>query len=598
MSTAYTHPLDPLTHAEMAQAIQLMQEDDRIDKGIRFMTVDLKEPAKDLLKKISLEAIPRRAFAVLLDNRDGATYEVVVSLTDKRVETIQHIPGVQPLIAGDEIEECQEIVLAHPEVQAALAKRGINDLTWVEVAPLSAGSFDDGLPAGTRYLRTILQNREHEDDNGDGHPIDGLHVLVDLNNMSVIRVEDREVKPVPAERADYAADKVANLRTDIKPLDISQPEGVSFTVEGWQVRWQNFSFRVGFNHREGLTLHEIRYNDEGSERPLIYRASMAEMVVPYGDSDISQYRKNFFDAGEYGMGATTNSLELGCDCLGEIYYFDGHICSSRGGIRTVKNAICLHEEDFSLLWKHKGEVRRSRRLVISFIATVGNYDYGFYWYFYQDGAIHFEVKLTGIVAAGALHPGTDTPYGTKINDSLYLPNHQHFFCVRLDTEFDGLQNSVLEVDTVADPVGESNPFGNAFYARKTVLESEQVARRLIDPFKARYWQIANLNSHNKTGQPVGYKLLPGDNCLPFSQPGSELAKRAGFLWHHLWVTPYAEDEIFPAGTYPNQHPGGDGLPRWTAADRSVKDRDIVVWYVMGNTHLPDWRNGPLCRWRP
>ncbi len=29
------------------------------------------------------------------------------------------------------------------------------------------------------------------------------------------------------------------------------------------------------------------------------------------------------------------------------------------------------------------EVRRSRRLVLSFISTVVNYEYAFYWYFYQ-----------------------------------------------------------------------------------------------------------------------------------------------------------------------------------------------------------------------
>ena len=106
-----------------------------------------------------------------------------------------------------------------------------------------------------------------------------------------------------------------------------------------------------------------------------------------------------------------NSLALGCDCLGTIRYFDGHLADNQGRVVTIKNAICLHEEDFGLLWKHtdwrtgQSEVRRSRRLAVSMIANVGNYDYGFYWYFYQDGSIQMEVKLTGIVNTQALKPG-------------------------------------------------------------------------------------------------------------------------------------------------------------------------------------------------
>jgi primary-amine oxidase len=99
-----------------------------------------------------------------------------------------------------------------------------------------------------------------------------------------------------------------------------------------------------------------------------------------------------------------NSLELGCDCLGWIRYFDGHLCTSRGEPLTIKNAVCMHEEDYGILWKHTDrrlntpEVRRSRRLVISSIATVENSEYGFFWYLYQDGNIQFEVKLTGALS--------------------------------------------------------------------------------------------------------------------------------------------------------------------------------------------------------
>jgi hypothetical protein len=134
------------------------------------------------------------------------------------------------------------------------------------------------------------------------------------------------------------------------------------------------------------------------------------MVVPYGDRHINHARKNAFDCGEYGIGMLANALQLGCDCLGEIKYFDAYLADSHGKLSRCPNVVCMHEEDYGIGWKHvdwrtnSTEVRRSRRLVVSFISTVGNYEYGFFWYLYQDGTIQFEIKLTGIMNLGALHP--------------------------------------------------------------------------------------------------------------------------------------------------------------------------------------------------
>ena len=187
-------------------------------------------------------------------------------------------------------------------------------------------------------------------------------------------------------------------------------------------------------------------------------------------------------------------------------------------------------------------MRRSRRLVVSFIATVGNYEYAFYWYFYQDGTIQFDIKATGILSTAALPVGETSKYGTMLAPQLYAPNHQHFFCTRLDMAVDGQSNSVQEVNTVPAPMGPDNPFGNAFYGEYTTLASEQEAQRIIDPFSARYWQVINEESHNRMGQPVGYKLIPGENILPFAHPESSIARRGGYMWKHLWVTPYNRNE--------------------------------------------------------
>src|SRR6185436_12491175 len=234
----------------------------------------------------------------------------------------------------------------------------------------------------------------------------------------------------------------------------------------------------GFNAREGLTLHHLRYRDKGQDRSILYRASLDEMVVPYGDPGPTQRRKNAFDVGEYGMGMCANSLELGCDCVGLIRYFNANMTNSRGEPLTIKNAICMHEEDYGILWKHTDrrlptpEVRRSRRLVISSVSTVENYEYGFFWYLYQDGSIQFEVKLTGILSLGALPPGETRRYGQLVAPQVYAPNHQHFFNMRQDFDLDGAANTVYQIDIVPDSPGPDNPFSNAFSAAPTRLQTE------------------------------------------------------------------------------------------------------------------------------
>ncbi len=597
------HPLDPLSAAEMEAAIDIVRGYSEFHSNSRFISVNLKEPDKQAVLGYKVgDPMTRAASIILLDNTERRTYEVEVSLDRQTVTRFEHIPGVQPSIIADEFFECEAAVKQHPEVQAALRKRGITDLDLVTVDPWSAGYYGEDIEQDLRLARTLIWTRFEEGDNNYAHPIDGLLVIVDLSEMKVLRVEDHDVIPVPQDMGNYAATYVEDFRPDVKPLDIVQPEGVSFEVNGWEVKWQKWRFRVGFTHREGLVLHDVGYNDSGRWRSILHRASVAEMTVPYGDSSITQARKNAFDIGEYGVGMLANSLALGCDCLGEIYYFDAHVAMGSGDVVTIKNAVCLHEEDFSILWKHfdfrtqATEVRRSRRLVVSFIATVGNYEYGFYWYFYQDGTIELDIKMTGILSTAATHPGQPSGYGTMLTPGLYAPNHQHVFCTRLDMAVDGPTNTVVEVDTVAAPAGDGNPFGNAFYAKPTALATEQEAQRLIDPFAARYWLITNPNAVNKTGAPVAYKLMPGENTLPFAQPDSSIAQRAGYMWKHLWVTPYQSSERYPAGDYPNQNPGGDGLPAWTEANRPIENTDVVVWYVMNGNHiarLEDWPVMPV-----
>jgi primary-amine oxidase len=439
-------------------------------------------------------------------------------------------------------------------------------------------------------------------DNEWAHPVDGVIALVDLNRLEVLRVDDHGIVPIPSEPGNFDVSVVDAVRADIKPLEITQPEGPSFAVDGHVVSWQRWRVHVGFNSREGLVLSQISYDDQGRERPILYRASLSEMIVPYGDPNPTHYFKNAIDAGENGVGFSASPLTLGCDCLGEVHYFDAAVIDPDGSAVHIPNAICMHEEDYGVLWRHiewrngKGEVRRSRRLVISSFSAIGNYDYGFFWYLYQDGSIEYEIKLTGVLSTGAVAPGVTPAHGTLVAPGLNAMIHQHFFNVRLDLDIDGVENAVEEVWTESDPPGPENPHGNAFRAYRRRFTHELEAQRRVDGASARWWEIVNPNVHHRLGAPVSYRLVPGENAVPFASPEAAVSRRAAFITRHLWVTPYERDERYAAGDYPNQHAGGSGLPEWTRADRGIDGRDIVVWYTFGHHHVArpeDWPVMPV-----
>lgn len=600
------HPLDPLSAHELERAAALARASLRDGGRTRVIDVSLHEPDKTrVLAWDADQRLEREAFVVLLDRHAGTTHELIVSLDNGRVVSTQAIEGVQPAITMAEFEECERAVRADSAFQDALRRRGVTDFELVTVEAWGIGTHTAEADRGRRLVWTPCWVRDDPDDNPYAHPIEGLFAIVDLLTMEIVRIEDHGLSQIPRTSGRYTPGSIGvPLRNDVRPLEIHQPEGPSFTVDGWEVSWQRWRFRIGFTAREGLVLHCVTYQDGARERPILYRASYGELVVPYGDPGPGGYRKAAFDIGEYGLGALTNSLTLGCDCLGEIRYFDVDLCDDAGHAYTIQNAICLHEEDFGILWKHydattgHAEVRRARRLVISSIVTAANYEYAFYWYLYQDGSIESEVKATGIVITQAAAADTTTEHGVMIAPSLVAPHHQHFFCVRLDMQVDGMRNTVCEVNTESVPPGPENRHGNAFRVLTTPLASESAARRLIDPLHGRYWTIVNEQSINALGEPVSYKLVPGSNVLPFAQAGSDVMRRGGFMGAHLWVTRHDPRERFPAGDYPNQHPGDAGLPSYQQADRPLLSEDVVVWYTFGHHHISrpeDWPVMPVER---
>ncbi|MEO0434826.1 MAG: tyramine oxidase, partial [Cyanobacteria bacterium J06656_5] len=313
-SVTVDHPLTPLTPEEISAAVAIIRQEKSLESSFRFATVTLNEPAKATVLGFQPgDEIEREAFVILLDSATAKTYEAVVSLGSSTLKSWQHIPGVQPSIMLDEFVECEAAVKASQEFRDAIAKRGITDPDLVMIDPWSAGNYGIAEEDGVRLSRALCWVKANPTDNGYARPIEGVIPVVDLNKMEVIRVEDYGVVPLPPKDGNYTPEYVKNYRQDLKPLEIVQPEGPSFDVNGHEISWQKWKIRIGFTPREGLVLYTVTYTDQGEERPIFYRASLAEMTVPYGDTKPYHYRKNAFDVGEYGIGSLANSLKLGCD---------------------------------------------------------------------------------------------------------------------------------------------------------------------------------------------------------------------------------------------------------------------------------------------
>jgi primary-amine oxidase len=608
------HPLDPLSADEIRAAAAIVRAQASFTPATRFVMISLAEPAKPAGLDFGRGPAPdRAALAITYDKAAALIHETVVSLDTGSVLSTVPVPDRFPSYIGEDMSPVEELVRADPRWQAAMRQRGVTDfgLAMIDAWPSGYLGPADHPATSARLCRPLTWMRSAPGEHGYARPVEGLIVTVDMDSMTVTDVTDTGVVPIPAHPGNYAPEFMFDpenrpafsaLREDVKPISITQPEGPSFSVDGWSVSWQKWRLRVGFNPREGLVLHQVGYTDRGRLRPVIYRASLSEMVVPYGDSAPTHWNKNVFDMGEVGMGLMANSLTLGCDCLGEIYYFDGIVNDSAGEPVTIPNAVCMHEEDAGIAWKHTDfrtgavEVRRSRRLVLSTIATVGNYEYGFYWYLYTDGKIEYEVKLTGVLTTGAVADGETPKHGNLVAPGIYGPHHQHFFSVRLDMSVDGARNSVYEVDSLPEPEGPGNPHHNAWVTRSTLVASEADGARDADVSTARFWKIANPSVRNELGQEVAYKLEPGTLIPSMVQPGSAIFDRARFVQHNLWVTAYDPQEQYAAGNYPYQCPEPQGLPEFAAGDEPLADADVVLWYTVGAHHIvrpEDWPVMPV-----
>lgn len=609
-----THPLDPLTEAEVQQTVTILREAGKLTAGSRFPVLQLAEPPKAVVRAYQPgQPLIRRASAVILDREQDKVFETTVDLNTREVTNWRHLPGIHPGVLVEEFEAPTEYVRSNPAWQAAMRKRGITDFEHVQVDVWATGLLSPvDRKTGRRYLRCLSFYRGPNHKNPYYRPIEGVITFIDPNLKTVVRVEDTGVIAPVNKGPDGELDptsiaaEVGGLRPALKPT--TQPTGnQNIVVRGHEVEWDKWRFRYSMHPREGVVLHDLRFNDGGRWRPVLYRGSLSEMVVPYGDNAPNWYWRNAFDLGEYGVGRLANTLRRGYEVPSHATLVDSVFADDDGKPYVQKDSVAIYERETGILWKHQDfesgedQTRPARHLYLTYVATVGNYDYALSWVLGQDGNVGCDAQLTGIVLAKGVDAtkskGMDAQgverFGRLVGKNIVAPNHQHFFNFRLDMDVDGENNSLVELNNEALPPGKDNPMGNAFSRRITPLKDEKAARRDVNMHAHRSWLVINPSRQNALGQPTAYQLMPEENSVPYLHPNAPIYKRAGFLKHHLWATRFGHGQLSASGDYPNQSLHSTGLPGWADDNESLQNRDLVLWYTFGVTHNPRPEEWPV-----
>lgn len=597
------HPLDPLSYQEIWRVLEIIRDAGHMDRETRFSQLTLHEPPKrDVLAWNTDTPMPRKAYAVVRHGKDA--FEAIVDLAANQVESWSPLQGIQPNWSGDDYKAVVDKVMEHPDFLAALETRGIGDTTFLDCSTGPPGYFGTEEERGRR-IGNVRCAEPRGVRNAWTRQVEGLSAVVDLDSEEVLRVVDDG--PVPITRTDGDFDRTTNERPrQVKgPLDTRQPLGPGFEIEKFWVSWQNWRFHLRPDQRVGAVLSLVSYQEEATApaRSVMYQGHLSEIFVPYMDPAFGWYRRNFIDAGEFVSGGLAKALLRGRDCPDYATYIDTVMSNDKGRPRTVPDTICVFErETGDPAWRHWSsempDSRKSRDLVVRIGAVVGNYDYLLDWIFRQDGAIEVRVGATGILevkaakAKDALEAEPDADaYGRFVDRNIVAVNHDHYFSYRLDLDIDGTTNRFAVDRLVTQRLPAAHPRRSVWVREEHIPASEHEAQLDINLERPALWRVMSTERRNSSGYPTSFQVFPGRNANTLLSKDDYPRRRAGFIDHHLWVTPQREGERHAAGDHPTLSEPGEGLPAWTAADRPIHDTDIVVWHTIGMHHLPrseDW----------
>lgn len=601
---APAHPLDGLSGREHWTIYETLVASGRTDSTARYLYIGLHEPPKaEVLAWRAGQSIRREALVHL--EQGGRGYEAIVDLTGRRVLAWSEVPARQYMTSGPEFGRIDDVVLKDERVRAAIRRRGFTDFTHISCGA-NHGFLDLPEERGRRLLRVMCAD-DRGVVTGYGAEIEGLLILTDLTAGRVVRVIDDGVRPFSGAYGAYDAEAIGPVRDARSPVRMVQPLGPSYTVDGHQVSWQNWRFHFRVDPRRGVVLSLVTYADGGRDRSILYQGALSELFVPYMDATDPWNYQGFFDLGTYPslFGGIASSLAPGVECPEYATYFNAMVMTPTGRPRERMRAACLFERSAGdVAWRHGREggniveARVKRDLVLRMYMTAGNYDYLFDWVFQQDGTLRMDAGASGMDATkGAMGTAEDERYGRLVAPGRVGVNHSHFFSFRLDLDVDGIENTLLVDRLMPQRLPADNPRRSIWTVQTTEARTEKEAQRHSTMTQPEIWRVVNPAVQGPFGAPVGYQI-EGHGAMTLLAPDDYLQRRAGFTDHTLWVTPYAPRELYAAGEYPTMSAAGDGLPKWTAADRPIAGKDVVAWLTMGFHHVPrpeDWPLMPVAR---
>lgn len=251
-----------LSSDEINLTTRLLRASTIFQSYMRIITIMPNEPKdKNYVMNYRVnDPLQRSAIATIRDPRGRTTYQALIDLNQKTIESFTEFQNVQPALTFDEMIEADDALRASEVLQAAFAKRKI-DMNEIVFYPFSSGYRDErDAPSKRRIFRPYAAVRKGKEDNYYARHVEGLVITVDLDSFTV-DVEDHRVVPLPTKSGNYDPESIKSpdnvpyfpdgVRKDLKPFVITQPEGPSFQIDGHQITWQKWRFRVGFNVREG-----------------------------------------------------------------------------------------------------------------------------------------------------------------------------------------------------------------------------------------------------------------------------------------------------------------------------------------------------------
>jgi primary-amine oxidase len=489
-----------------------------------------------------------------------------------------------------------DVAMKDPRFAEALRKRGITNRQFVTCIAAPPGNFGEPKYAGKRIgvlscrLRSGYRNTW-------ARRIEGLHVVMDMRTNEILEFTDDEVAPVPAGGNDFDAAAVGPLREFAAPLQVQQPAGPGYTMDGHVVSWDRWRFHVRPDSRVGVIVSTATWKDGDRERPVLYEGHLSEIFVPYMAAQKDWYGRTFIDAGEYSAGGLADTLTPGVDCPTYATFIDSVVVEGRGWPSDKPAVACIFERAAGdMIWRHGPNGRPQRELVVRMVAMIGNYDYVVDWRFLPDGQIKVSLGATGIVEAkmtaakNARVSSTNGPdtkadaYGRFVEDHVVAVNHDHYFNFRLDLDVDGPTNRFVRDQIVPKTLPAGHPRRSIWVTETKTAATEKEAQLTMDMHALSLWRVTG-ERENHVGYPTSYQLLPSHSIHTLLAPDEVARQRAGFIDHHLWVTPYAPDERYAAGDYPTLSTPGHGLPAYTKGNRSIAATDVVLWYTFGMHHV-------------